>query len=296
MGHSTTSDAPVTSISDTALWVAALRAHETALPDRVIDDPFAARLAGARGDHLARTLPGRGARELMALRTRMLDDLITRAVAEDGVDMVVNLAAGLDSRPYRLDLPAGLAWVEVDFPAMIDHKAAVLAADAPRCRLERVPLDLADAEGRRALFARLGAEAGRILVVTEGLLIYLRDEHVRGLAADLLAVPSFRSWAADVAGEVALAYMQLTYNRILAPADTRFQWALPVAGGWFEAQGWAERAFLPYEEASRLYRRPAPFGRALRLGMRVLPAPLAERLRRVSGVVHLDRATDRAIP
>lgn len=287
MGASTRPDAPVTSISDTALWVAAFRAHETARRDRIIDDPFAARLAGERGEQLARRLPTRGAREVMALRTRLLDDLIARAVADDGVDLVVNLAAGLDSRPYRLDLPAALRWVEVDFPAMLDHKAAALTGAAPRCRLERVPLDLADVAARRALFARLGAEAAHALVITEGLLIYLRDEDVHALAADLLAVPAFRQWAADVAAEEALAYMQRTYNRALAAGDTRFQWALPAAGGWFEARGWRERAFHSYEAAGRAYGRDMPYAWLLRLGMRLAPAGRRARLARMSGVVHL---------
>lgn len=284
----TASDAPLENISDTALWVAAFRAQDTARPDRIIDDPFAARLAGARGEHLARTLPARGAREVMALRTRILDDLISRVVAEGGIDMVVDLAAGLDSRPYRLDLPASLRWVEVDLPAMIAYKEQALAADQPRCQVTRIALDLADGDARRALFTRLGAETRGALVITEGLLIYLRDEHVRALAADLHAIPTFKAWAADVAAEEALAYMQRTYNRALAVADARMQWALPAAGGWFEPLGWRERAFHSYLEAGRAYGREMPYAWLLRLLAIVAPAGRRARMRRMSGVVHLE--------
>jgi O-methyltransferase involved in polyketide biosynthesis len=67
-----------------------------------------------------------------------------RLVQRDDVDTVLNLAAGLDARPWRLPLPAGLHWVDLDHPAMIDAKLEVLAGETPRCRYEGVRLDLAD--------------------------------------------------------------------------------------------------------------------------------------------------------
>lgn len=276
-------------ISDTALWVAAFRAHESIRADRIIDDPFAARLAGERGERLARTLPSNGAGAYMALRTRMLDDLILRTVAENGLDMVVNLAAGLDSRPYRLDLPGTLRWVEVDLPEMVAYKEAMLAEETPRCRLERVMLDLADARSRSALFARLGAESRGALVITEGLLIYLRDEDVRGLAADLQASPAFRAWAADVTSAEALAYMQLTYNMALAAGNARMQWALPDAR-WFDAVGWREREFRSYLEAGATLGRDLPFAWLGRLVADLGVPVVSERIRRLSGIALLERS------
>ena len=108
----------------------------------------------------------------MAARTILFDELILSQV-EKGADMVVNLAAGLDARPYRLPLPPALTWVEVDLPGLLDYKAEVLANDKPACVLERVPLDLSDAAARRDLFDQLGRRASRPLIVSEGLLIYL---------------------------------------------------------------------------------------------------------------------------
>src|SRR5262249_3702282 len=100
-------------ISDTALWAAVYRAREDERDDAVFRDPFARRLAGERGEEIATKMP-RGKKDTWAwvTRTVLFDQFITEQV-RDGVDMVVNLAAGLDARPYRLPLPSTLTWIEV---------------------------------------------------------------------------------------------------------------------------------------------------------------------------------------
>src|SRR3974390_3284890 len=104
---------PITHVSDTALWVAMYRAMETDRPDAHFRDPLARKLAGERGEAILRGLPdGKSAAWAMIVRTSVFDDMILKAVRERGVKAVVNLAAGLDTRPYRLDLPADLEWIE----------------------------------------------------------------------------------------------------------------------------------------------------------------------------------------
>ena len=107
----------------------------------------------------------------------------------DGVDLVVNLAAGFDSRPYRMDLPSSLRWVEVDLPDILSYKEAILDSERPNCRRDRVALDLADGEERRALFQRLASESKKALIVSEGLLIYLDADQARSLGSDLSNQP-----------------------------------------------------------------------------------------------------------
>src|SRR5689334_12303683 len=101
-------------VQDTARWVAMARALESERRDRVFADPFARKLAGIGGERLVDQLSGgiRGTWPIVA-RTHIIDRLVLSAV-RDGVDAVVNLAAGLDSRPYRLALPSTLTWIEVD--------------------------------------------------------------------------------------------------------------------------------------------------------------------------------------
>ena len=142
-------------ISDTAQWVAAFRAMESERRDAHFHDPLARPLAGERGFELAQGLPGgHTVGWVMAVRTTVIDQAIYRAI-QSGTTRVVNLACGLDTRPYRLDLPKELSWVEVDLPGILDLKESVLATlpreqTQPRCQLERVRLDLADRDARRA--------------------------------------------------------------------------------------------------------------------------------------------------
>src|SRR5436190_1700661 len=94
-------------VSDTALWVAYYRAEESERTDALFHDPYAKRLAGERGRRIAENMgpSARYTRWTLVIRTVLIDRFIAAAV-HDGVDTVVNLGAGLDSRPYRLGLPA----------------------------------------------------------------------------------------------------------------------------------------------------------------------------------------------
>src|SRR5262249_25651844 len=154
----------------------------------IFRDPYARRLAGARGEEILGAMPqGRRFAWPMIVRTSLFDEIVLRLAGQ--VDTVLNLAAGLDARPYRLSLPPSLKWIDVDLPPMIEYKRQVLASEKPRCGVEFVPLDLADREARRALFARVGAEGKRVLVATEGLLVYLTREQAGELATDLHQQP-----------------------------------------------------------------------------------------------------------
>ena len=180
-------NADIRNFFDTARWVAYIRAMETRRADAVFCDPYAERLAGERGFQIGESLTrGNMQQWPWVARTYQFDTFISRLL-RDGTDLVLNLAAGLDARPYRMELPSTLQWVEVDFPEIISYKEEILANDRPRCQLERVPLDLSDVPGRRALFSALNARANKIAVVSEGLLIYFTSEEVAALARELAA-------------------------------------------------------------------------------------------------------------
>src|SRR3989449_11472354 len=115
-------DTPITHVSDTARWVALYRAMESERPDALFHDQFARRLAGPQGEEIMRRLPR--AREFawpMIVRTAVMDELILRAIERDGIDTVVNLAAGLDTRPYRLPLSTLLRCGEAELLAVVVH-------------------------------------------------------------------------------------------------------------------------------------------------------------------------------
>ncbi|HEV8581568.1 MAG TPA: SAM-dependent methyltransferase [Thermoanaerobaculia bacterium] len=224
----------IRNVSDTARWAAFFRAQESERKDALFRDPFAARLAGDRGAAAARSMSSND--WAWVTRTYVFDDIIGRCIAE-GADTVVNLAAGMDARPYRMDLPASLRWFEVDLPEILTEKEQLLAGETPRCQLERVKLDLADVEARRALFGRIGSQARRALVVSEGLIIYLTREQVAELARDLASPPSFQDWAMDVVSPGLLEMLQkklATEAHIAAP----LQFAPAEGPPFFEPFGW----------------------------------------------------------
>ena len=227
----------IRNVSDTARWVAVYRARETERPDAIFRDPFARRLAGERGEQIARMNPLGGDNSWsMVTRTYLIDKFV-EAELRRGADLVINLAAGLDSRPYRMQLPSTLRWIEVDLPEILDYKESVLRDEKPACALERIRLDLSDVRARRELFARLGQSAKRALVITEGLLIYLPQDAVREFAADLAAPASFHSWIVDIASPGLLRMLKKRMSSQLNHAAP-FQFAPEEGPRFFERLGW----------------------------------------------------------
>ncbi|UBI39685.1 MULTISPECIES: class I SAM-dependent methyltransferase [Streptomyces] len=189
----------IDNVSDTARWVAEYRARESARRDRLFSDPYAAALAGERGRVIAgEARRGFGNGWFFIARIKLIDLLVEECVAE-GCTRVINLAAGFDTRPYRLDLPSSLEWVEADLPGIIEEKERALAAEKPRCVLSRTAVDLTGAAARRAFLASATAGGGRTLVITEGLLLYLDASEVHALSADLKSC-RVTWWTADVIG------------------------------------------------------------------------------------------------
>lgn len=188
-------------VSDTAFLVAMCRAAETLRQDAAIRDPFAAHLAAPKAEMIEKLHPLRDEGVwLMTVRTFLLDRHILKLVAE-GVETVVNLAAGLDARPYCLALPAQLRWIEYDFPKIIEYKSERLAGETPSCRLERFAVDLVDASSRKNFFANFDDSAKRTLVITEGLLPYLTDAQADALATSLYETKSVAHWLMDITTE-----------------------------------------------------------------------------------------------
>ena len=183
-------------VSDTALMVAACRALESESTDGFVHDPFAARLAGERGMAILRGLPHP---ELMrfgiGVRSHFVDELLSEALASKSIATVLSLGCGLDTRPWRLDLPPDLRWIEVDFADMLDYKDGLMSA-TPRCRRERLTADLNDAEQRRAVYTAAGSSPA--LMITEGLLMYLSAATVEALAAEAAQQSGVTHWISDI--------------------------------------------------------------------------------------------------
>lgn len=258
---------PVRGISDTARWVAYFRARETQRPDALFRDPYADRLAGERGYEIANNLADGNKHEwAWVARTYLFDHFISEEIRR-GATLVVNLAAGLDARPYRMELTPAVQWVEVDLPDIIAYKEQILANETPRCLLERVSIDLTDVNARRALFAQLDNRGRTVVVVSEGLLIYLAGSQVAELAGDLAARTNFQSWIVDLASPGQLRLMQRTTGKQLRDAGAEFKFAPPEGPKFFAPLGWEPT------DVQGLLKTAAQLGRAPAELLSLLPEP-----------------------
>jgi len=227
----------IRNISDTARWVAVYRAQETERPDAMFRDPYARKLAGPRGEEIAAAIDQRRDTWPLPIRTYLFDTFIADHVRQGG-DMVINLAAGLDARPYRMELPRTLQWVEVDLPEILAYKESILEKETPRCALRRVRLDLADRPKRQELFQELGRQAKNALVLTEGLLIYLTPEQVGALAEDLAAPPTFRRWVVDLVSPALRRMLMKQFGNFLEEGKVPFKFAPEQGAEYFMPHGW----------------------------------------------------------
>lgn len=272
----------IENVSDTALWVAVYRAEENERKDAIFRDPYAERLSGERGRAIAARMSGGPyVRWNVVMRTIIIDDLIRQLVAE-GADVVVNLGTGLDTRPYRMNLPASLTWIEADYGPMIDYKTDALKNEKPTCKLERFSVDLADAEARREFFASVAARSQKIVVITEGVTPYLSEEQVGDLANDLHAHPSFKHWITDYNAPFLKKRIQ-TAQRQREMKNAPFKFYPDDWEGFYAGHGWKlrEMRYIPQESLKHGRKFPTPwYGALLALFM---PASMKKQFMTMSG-------------
>lgn len=257
---------PIESISDTAFGIAIARAIESDRLDANFCDPLARMLGGDRGEKFILALggPPDKAGLAVAIRTCLIDDAIAQSIRSDGVDTVLNLAAGLDTRPYRMSLPASLVWIEVDLPAIASYKQEKLASEKPICNLKIVPLDLTNLSLRNQLFAQVSAASNKVLIITEGLLAYLTSEQVGSLAIDLRRYVNFRWWVCELASPFLMQQVQKKWGKSFNAANAKLQFAPAEGSKFFAPYGWRTRQYSNFlQEAPRL-NRDVPFGSLLR--------------------------------
>ena len=269
-----------TSVGSTALFVATARALEAQKPDPLVIDPFAEVFCRAVGGNAADVLDGKVPEHQLktpdwgehfvnfqGARTKYFDNYFRQA-ADAGVRQVVILAAGLDSRAYRLPWPDQTTIFELDRPQVLDFKREVLTEQGAKPNAERreVAIDLRE-DWPQAL-RDSGFDAAKPSGwIAEGLLIYLpaAAEEQLFTGIDALAAPashvavedgapmSSDDYAAAVEEEKAAVaegdrrvFFQLVYNERHAPADQ-----------WFGEHGWTAEP-TPLADYLREVGRPVP--------------------------------------
>jgi len=127
----------------TSHWTAAVRARESAREDRLFEDPWAEALAGKDGAGWLAQRP-EDSTTPMVIRTRFFDDFLQDIACRHAIRQVVLMAAGLDTRAFRLEWPAGTCLFELDQPEVLQYKEEVLrlAGAQPACRRQLIGADL----------------------------------------------------------------------------------------------------------------------------------------------------------
>ena len=266
-----------TSVGSTALFVAAARALEAQKPDPVAVDAYAEVFCRAVGGSWAAALDhpegesslrtedfGTHFVNFQGARTRWFDEFFA-AAASDGVRQFVILAAGLDSRAYRLPWPDGTVIYELDQPRVLDFKREVLDArgESPTATRVEVAVDLRD-DWPAALRAAGFDPAVPSAFVAEGLMIYLPataqgqlfagidaltapGSHVGIEEGEPMPTPAFEAAkAAERAAGGDAVFFALVYNEKFADADQ-----------WFGAHGW-DAARTPLAELLTALGRTLP--------------------------------------
>lgn len=272
-------------VSDTSFWVAHYRAIETERIDALFQDPLARKLIGERGRQISDSMGTMSTYTQWSVvsRTVMIDRFIEEQIKE-GVDAVINLGAGLDTRPYRMNLPTTLDWIEVDYPNIIHHKNETLRGHHANCRLVRVDLDLADREKRRDFFKNVVPAAQKVLILTEGVVIYLTPEHVTELAQDLFEQTRFKFWITEYFDRRVYKYLQTTVRRAKMQ-NAPFQFFPDDWLSFFANLGWVEKERRFSGDVAVEFKRQMPMPWFARFLMPLLPKKVKEQSRRMAGYV-----------
>lgn len=173
-------------VSYTAQWTAAARALESERDDRLFNDPYARTLAGAKGFSLLERYAGAGTVPFLAIRTKYLDEAALSSVAKQSARQVAFVAAGMDTRAWRLPWPEGTVLYELDRPALLETKRQLLGGRAVPAGRERRPTGVDLAGDWADTLKAAGFNPGEPTVwVMEGLLFFLPEHAVRGLLSVL---------------------------------------------------------------------------------------------------------------
>jgi len=192
-------------ISRTAFWLAVYRARESQREDRLFHDPFAAPLAGEEGFALT-GLEVAGTRveadnPFYGIRTRFFDDFLLRVVSDSCIRQVVLVAAGLDTRTFRLNWPAGMKVYEIDRAQVFSYKETILEKEVaqPHCTRSCVGVDLLTADwSSRLREAGFEPEVPSVWLA-KGFFHYLTDEVVHQIVRQISSLAKEGSWlGADV--------------------------------------------------------------------------------------------------
>lgn len=254
------------SLASTAQWTAAARARESTRVDRLFEDPFAAELAGPEGQALLRDMEQVTGtfREnpYLAIRTRFFDAVVDDHVASEPAQVVL-LAAGLDTRAYRLQWPTGTVLYELDQSSAPAHKHQYLGSleVSSKCTIRTEQVDLGSSGDWPDRLHRLGFDISEpTLWLAEGLLVYLAPEGVDDLIERIthISAPGSRLAIDTLSSSFYRQSWAQPQLNLLQAHGAPWRSSIDNPEEYLARLGWCARAELPGNAPETAQRWPFP--------------------------------------
>jgi methyltransferase (TIGR00027 family) len=255
-----TTEPSTTLLAFTAYWTASVRAMESARPDCLFHDPYASALAGEEGAAwIAQRTPDKVLP--IVLRTRFFDDFMQRIMQASDIHQVVLLAAGLDTRAFRLAWPEGTRYYELDQPAVLQHKAQVLASQGaqPQCSRTAIEQDLTGPWQAALQAAGFHADEPSLWLL-EGFLFYLPNTVIARILTDVSALAASGSWLGfDIVNSITLTHpFTKAWIEMQAAAGAPWLGSMDDPIGNLAALGWKAELSQPGQPEANFGRWTLP--------------------------------------
>jgi methyltransferase (TIGR00027 family) len=245
----------------TAQFTAKARAIESQRADALFHDPWADSFAGRAGNMWLTRQQSDSPGLPLILRTRFYDDFFAARVGDASLRQVVLLAAGYDTRAYRLEWPEGTRLYEIDQPAVLARKEGLLqrAGATPRCERVVIGADLASDWAASLLAGGFMRERPSIWLL-EGLLMYLTQAEAETTITAITRLTSQGSWIGMDLLNSATLTSPWTRERLARLAQRGMPWQFGVDDprAWLAPLQWDAQVTTPEEVGRRLERWPYP--------------------------------------
>ena len=244
----------------TAHWTASVRAREGEREDHLFHDPWAAILAGPEGRSWIEQRTEESVIPIVT-RTRYFDDFLQRITHQQKIRQVVLMAAGLDTRAFRLNWPEQTRLFELDQPTVLAYKDQLIlsAGGKPGCERQTIAVDLTGSWWEALLKSGFDSQASSAWLL-EGFLFYIPNENIVQILNEVTSLAAMGSWLGfDIINGVMLtSVMTRKWIDMQAAAGAPWIGTMDDPVAFLAAQGWEANLTQAGAEDANYGRWPFP--------------------------------------
>jgi methyltransferase (TIGR00027 family) len=229
-------------LGSTARWTAAVRGQESLREDRLFHDPLATLLAGTEKELVKQTAADQEGNTIaIVVRTRFFDDFLLRVTTEYQIRQVVLMAAGLDTRAFRLSWPQQTRLFELDQPQVLAYKEQVLASAGaiPTCERTIIKVDLTETWTDTLRESGFDPDQPSVWLL-EGFLFYLPTASEIRILDEVSSLASPGSWVGfdAINSEMLTSEWTRSWIEAIAKAGVPWQGVLDDPEKFMAERGW----------------------------------------------------------